>query len=364
MTAATTGSPAPSLAPVPEPPATRRSRLGWCHALFHGVLLAGHRMPEEPAALQEGVPAAVRELALLVEGPRSRFAAAARTLGTDYKGGYWMMYLIAPLAVLCSATAAAGLASPALLTGLELLLIVGILVLFLVLRRGRWQETWIRARRTAEHLRYLPLVAPFTRGAGGNWYEQLAARRGLRIIVDPQVTRVCTWLDERQAARALQLDDPAFYAGYLRYVRDLLVQQIHYHTLKAGVERALSHRVSLTSTAFFAITIACTVLLFTGNLAGQTHPNEYLRVFATVLPALGAGLRGVLAQGESHRVAALSEGMAIRLTQLREHLDTLDAQGSAREDLENLVWNAVQELLSEADTWMRLQESAPLSVAG
>ena len=343
---------------------TRRARLGWLHAIFHAALTAGHHPPEEPAPLLQDVPPAVRELALQVEGHRSEFAAAARSLGSDYKGGYWMMYLIAPLAVACSATAAARLLNPRIMSGLELLLMAMILVLFTVLRRGGWQEKWIRARRTAEHLRYLPLVAPFVAGGSGNWYERLAARRGLRIIVDPEVTRVCGLLDRNGAAHALWLKDPVFVAGYVRYVEELLTQQIHYHGRKAEVEAALSRRVGLTSTAFFAVTIVCTLTLFLVSLAGRVQLNDYLRLCATVLPAIGAGLRGVLAQGESHRVATLSEGMAIRLTQLRSQLGSLPAERASTEELENLVWNAVQELLSEADTWMRLQESAPLSVAG
>jgi hypothetical protein len=79
---------------------------------------------------------------------------------------------------------------------------------------------------------------------------------------------------------------------------------------------------------------------------------------------MGGSLRGLLAQGESHRVAALSEGMSLRLAQLRTELQTLRGPADPGGKLENLVWNAVQELLSEADTWMRLQESVPLSVAG
>jgi hypothetical protein len=361
---------ADSRAPGPTPTHTRdarprrRARLGWLHTFFHAALTAGHRLPEEPVALLESVPGPVRDLALQVEDHRSEFAAAARSLGSDYKGGYWMMYLIAPLAVACSATAVAGLLNPRFMSGLEFLLMAMILGLFTLMRRGGWQEKWIRARRTAEHLRYLPLVAPFVAGGGGNWYEQLAARRGLRIIVDAEVTRVCGLLDRDGAAHALRLEDSVFFAGYVRYVEDLLAQQIHYHSQKAEVEHALSHRVGLTSTAFFAFTIVCTLTLFLGNLAGRVQLNEYLRLCATVLPAIGAGLRGVLAQGESHRVATLSEGMAIRLGQLRSQLQSLPAERPSTDELESLVWNAVQELLSEADTWMRLQESAPLSVAG
>lgn len=342
----------------------RRARLGWWHTLMHGALLIGHPRSEEPGVLLEEVPAAMRQLALLVEEYRSHFAAMARTLGADYKGGYWMMYLIAPLAVVCAAVAVSRLASPRLLSGVELLLMVAILLLFLVMRRGAWQENWIRARRTAEHLRYLPLVAPFVGGCNGNWYEQMAAQHGLRIIVDPDVTRVCAELARTESARALHLENPVFNAGYLHYVSDVLGQQIRYHGQKAALERALSHRVGLVSTSLFAITIVCTALLFIGNLEGNIKATDYLRVLATIFPAIGAGLRGILAQGESHRVATLSEGMTVRLSQLREELEALPRVGASNRELENFIWNTVQELLSEADTWMRLQEAVPLSVAG
>jgi hypothetical protein len=245
---------------------------------------------------------------------------------------------------------------------------VSILGLFLFLRRGNWQEHWVRARRTAEHLRYLPLVAPFVQNPCANWYEELAARRGLRIIVDDEVTRVCAWLGHGNATAALRLEDPAFLAGYRIYVDNLLAQQIHYHADKAAMEHTLGRRISHTSDAFFWITLGCAFLLFlvawmpSGSLVLQT-PGEYLPLFATVLPAIGAAFRGVLAQGESHQVAALSEGMSLRLGQLRLQMQSLPSGAESIGELENIVWNAAQELLSEADTWMRLQASVPLSVA-
>jgi hypothetical protein len=53
----------------------------------------------------------------------------------------------------------------------------------------------------------------------------------------------------------------------------------------------------------------------------------------------------------------------LRLGQLRLQMQSLPSGAESIGELENIVWNAAQELLSEADTWMRLQESVPLSVA-
>lgn len=351
--------------PIPHPPPYGHAWLGWWYTFWRTVLLLGHRRPrllEEPVTIPASAPSGVRELTLLLEEYRSAYAAAARTYGANYKGGYWMMYFAAPLAVFCSAATAAEIAAVQVSYGIELALILSILVLFLLMYLGDWQKLWIRSRRTSEHLRYLPLVAPFVKNRDANWYQELAARRGLRIIVDDTVTDVCAWLARTDAPGALQLEDPSFRAGYISYVQELLAQQIHYHTDKAEIERALSRRIGLTSTTFFGITILCTAVLFAMS-RGNPHRFPYLRLLATVLPAIGTGLRGLLAQGESHRVAELSEGMAKRLTQLRDQLKALPADTNSTQELENVVWNAVQELLSEADTWMRLQESAPLSPA-
>jgi hypothetical protein len=359
---------APLHKPMPNLPARTAMRLGWWHGLWHRLLLLGH-VDEPPPPPPSQAPPQIQALILLLEDHRSQFAAVARTLGAEYKGGYWMMYLLAPLAVMISAGAADFTHQSRLLSGIELVLIALILALFIAMRRGDWQDGWIRARRTAEHLRYLPLVAPFVVEPQVNWYEQLASRHGMRLIVDEEITGVCAWLGAGDAVGKMRLDEEPFRAGYLQYVDDVLVQQIHYHARKAAMEQTLARRISVMSTGFFFITLVCTALLFLETLIAPddlngNHPPHYLRFFATTLPAIAGGLRGLLAQGESHRVAALSEGMSVRLAQLRLELQTLRGSEVSAQTMETLVWNAVQELLSEADTWMRLQESVPLSVAG
>ncbi len=353
--------------PAPNVPARQMARLGWWHRLIHGLLLAGHPDHPPPPPISEAPPP-IQMLTSLLEDHRSQFAAAARSLSSDYKGGYWMMYLLAPIAVMTAAAASVFGHFGPLLSGIELFVVLMILGLYIAMRQGQWQEGWIRARRTAEHLRYLPLIAPFVADPRANWYEQFAARRGSRLTVDPELTRVCAWLGGGGAVGKLRLDDPQFVAGYVKYVDDTLAQQIQYHAGKAAMEHALARRIGGMSVGFFGITILCTALLFLEALTGWFGfqgriLSHYLRFLATGLPALGGGLRGLLAQGESHRVAAISEGMSIRLAQLRAELRAIPAGTNHVDDLENVVWNALQELLSEADTWMRLQESAELSVA-
>ncbi|HEV7613972.1 MAG TPA: hypothetical protein VGO37_18980 [Steroidobacteraceae bacterium] len=354
--------------PVPNLPQRRRIRLGWWHNIWHRLLLIGHPDVEPPLPVTQAPPS-ILSLMSLLEEHRGQFATAARALGAEYKGAYWMMYLLAPLAVMSSAAAYSLTDHSLLLSGIELLLIGLILMLFIAVRRGRWQDRWIQARRTAEHLRYLPLVAPFVADSQTNWYDQMASRHGMRLTVDKETSQVCAWLGVGETIAKLRLDDELFDAGYFKYVDDVLAQQVHYHARKAAMEYALTRRISRLSTSFFIVTIVCTALLFlesllvTGDL-GRNVLSHYLRFFATSLPAIGGALRGLLAQGESHRVAALSEGMSLRLSQLRAELQKMRASGAASQELEDLVWNAVQELLSEADTWMRLQESVPLSVAG
>jgi len=90
-----------------------------------------------------------------------------------------------------------------------------------------------------------------------------------------------------------------------------------------------------------------------------------LRFLATLLPAVGACARGLLAQSESHRMAALSEGLSQRLRALLAQARALPASltpAQSTDGIELLTWKAVQELISEADTWMRLQASVLLAV--
>src|ERR1700683_914456 len=131
-----------STPPTPNPPLTRRVRLGWWHSFWRAALLFWDRLRylAEPATVADSAPGALRELVLRLEDCRSQSAMEARTFGADYKGGYWMMYLMAPLAVFCAAGTAAGFASPRVLYGVELLLIVWILVVFWTMRRGKWEE--------------------------------------------------------------------------------------------------------------------------------------------------------------------------------------------------------------------------------
>jgi hypothetical protein len=352
--------------PIDRSADRRGARLGWWHGFWRRLLLLGHIEAPPPPVAEASPP--IRALTLLIEEHRSHFAESARALGADYKGGYWMMFLFAPAAVLAAAATVDFGRNGRLLSGIELLLIGAILILFIAMRRSRWQERWIQARRTAEHLRYLPLVAPFVADTSKNWYEQFAERHGMRIVVDEEVTRVCSLLASASSLARMSLADRGFRTGYLQYVDDVLAQQIHYHARKAAVEQALARRISRMSTAFFAITIVCTALLFVETMvtpanAGGLIPSHYLRFLATGLPAIGGGLRGVLAQGESHRIAALSLGMSVRIAQLRDEIRALATRDTPDDGLENAVWNVAQELLLEADTWMRLQEAVPLSVA-
>jgi CHASE3 domain sensor protein len=311
-------------------------------------------------------------LTALVEAARAPYVHDARLHGAEYRGAYSAMYLIAPLTVWCGVAATDGAHHSRLLSGVEFLLILTILMLFLVMKRSDWQGRWVQSRRTAEHLRYLPLVAPFIDGRRKNWYDDVARRHGTTVSADAKVTRVCGELVHTEAVVTMraELSNAKFNKGFRRYFDEILTEQIQYHTAKAAAEHALARRISVASIVLFVVTLVCTALLFfkqfviVNGIAPYLPSLSALRHLATVLPAIGGGLRGLLAQSESHRVAKLSEGTALRLAQLQRELRELSPESEPTHHLEKLVWAAVQEMLAEADTWLRLQESVPLSLGG
>lgn len=347
-----------------EPPRVGRSRLGWCHHIMRRALLAGVSSADDAHAPGEPPPA-LRPLVEIVEEYRQPYVHAAHYLAAEYRGGYSAMYLVSPILVWCGVASTHGPLQSRLLSGIEFLLIFFILILFLVMRRSRWQTRWVNARRTAEHLRYLPLIAPFVRNPESNWYDDVAHRFGQRLINEPAISRICRSLAGRFPIESIRLDDPVLATQFRTYVDEILTAQISYHASKAKSEHELGRRISLASFAFFGATIVCTALLFFENFnnAPFLPSATTLRDLATVLPAIGAGLRGLLAQSESHQVATLSEGMSARLGQLQRELRGLPESG-ANENVAVTVWNAVLEMLSEADTWLKLQESVPLTPGG
>ena len=354
----------PNFEPDIDPPRVGASRLGWCHHVMQRALLVGARAavaPREPGV----APAALQDIVRRVEAHRDPYVRAAHYLAAEYRGGYSAMFLVSPLMVWCGVSATHGGAQSRLLSGIEFLLILSILLLFLVMRKAQWQTRWVNARRTAEHLRYLPLIAPLVTDTESNWYQNVAARFGQSVSADSVITGVCKSLSERGLARDARLDDGAYGREFRIYVDGILTEQIRYHASKAESEHELGRRISLASFAFFGATIVCTALLFFEHFGDSPYlPSPTtLRDLATVLPAIGAGLRGLLAQSESHQVATLSEGMSVRLAQLQFQLRALPESGSA-DAVATTVWNAVQEMLSEADTWLKLQESVPLTLGG
>lgn len=348
---------------LPEDLHPRGSLLGSFHRIGRRLLLMGHRFPSQGRSPRPPQPLAT--FVNTLEKHRSAFAQAARLYSARYQDGYWLMFLAAALAVICAA-AGATWGNERTFAGVETFLMAGTILLYWRMRSGRWREKWLRARRAAECLRYLPLVAPFVTDRSRNWYETLTDRNAL----EPEVTRFCAWAAKHDIVADTPLLDPQVYADYRDYFAATLEGQIAYHAARARQEKALTHRLGMASNLFFIVAVGCTALIFlrpyfAGTvIEGFTPSAATLRFLATVLPAVGACARGLLAQSESHRMAALSESLESALT---SHLQQVRALAAPHGPdgitaIERLAWTAVRELLSEADTWKSLQDTVPLSL--
>lgn len=338
-----------------------RSLLGHFHRIGRWLLLAGHGF--QPHAGSPPLPQSLSAFVNVLEEHRRAYAQAARLYSARYQDGYWLMYLAVALAVVCAAGGATW-GSERVFAGIETFLMAGTIALYWRMRSGRWREKWLRARRTAECLRYLPLIAPFVTDRSRNWYETLADRNAQ----DPEVTRFCAWVAQQKIAADISLLDPQVYREYRDYLAGTLEAQIAYHEARARQETALTHRLGAASNLFFIVAAVCTALIFLrpylGGLASFTPSAATLRFLATVLPAVGACARGLLAQSESHRMATLSASVQAALT---SHLQKLRALPSPQAQdgapaVERLTWAAVRELLSEADAWKSLHDTAELSL--
>src|SRR5665213_931518 len=139
------------------------------HQLIQRLLLIGVHLESMPPARTPHAPKALQPLIDAIAESHRRFDERALHFGHRYRSGFWAIYLLSALAVLCAVLPLAlGWDSPrhALhpYAGLWAIGEVGVIgcvsaIYWLGIRRD-WQGQWLRARTTAELSWYLPMLAP------------------------------------------------------------------------------------------------------------------------------------------------------------------------------------------------------------
>jgi hypothetical protein len=289
------------------------------HQVIQRILLLGVRIDAPPPAPAPPAPAALEPLIQAVEPVRSEFDRLAMSFGNRYRSGFWAIYMLSAVAVLCAILPLAlgwddGRHAMHPFVGVwavvELLIICVVGSIYWLGHRRDWQGQWLRARTTAELIGYLPLLAPVVdladSSADADWYLRVFDP-GQHLRGAEDVAAMCRRLEPLARDRlAGAWSDPKFVADYSRWTMGVLDGQRRYHQRVGLRQKALQHRVHQVNSGLFG----CTAL---GALAHLAIHTLWLSLVTTFFPALGASLHGALAQSEAYRLGVSSERLAADL---------------------------------------------------
>jgi hypothetical protein len=330
------------------------------HQVIQRLLLIGARIESLPQAPEPKPPAALVPLIDTTAGAHRRFDARAMHFGHRYRSGFWAIYLLSAVAVLCAVmplalgwdSASHSLHPYAGMWAVSEVMVIGsVSSIYWLGHRRDWQAEWLRARTTAELTWYLPMLAPlldFTApSTEPNWYLRVFDP-GQHVRGADDVAALCA--ESEPLARELLAaawDDPNFIASYTQWTIDILEQQRHYHFRVSSKQHALRHRVHTLNSALFALTAVGALLhLFIHTL--------WLSLVTMFFPALGASLHGALAQSESFRLETTSARLVTELEgailRIREALQERGSSGEVQ-GLKAAIEAAMALILEEHQDW-------------
>ena len=341
------------------------------HQAIQRLLLIGARLESFPHVPPPKKPARLAPLFAAVEAAHQRFDQRALDYGNRYRSGFWVIYLLSAVAVLCAVLPLAlGWDSPShmfhpyarLWAICEVIIIGVVLLIYWLGHRSDWQGEWLRARTTAELTSYLPMLAPIldfdSPALEPNWYVRLFDP-GQHLRTADDVSVLCAQL-EPEARKLLSgaWTDPEFIQDYIRWTIDTLEDQRRYHSRVSAKQHALLHRVHRINGTLFGLTaLAALMHLFIHEL--------WLSLVTTFFPALGASLHGAMAQSETYRLAATSERLARDLgdaiARIQHSMSLLTGNPSAA--VKSSVEGALALILEEHQDWNLLVRPHHLPLA-
>jgi hypothetical protein len=341
------------------------------HQWVQRLLLAGVRLESFDEPAHADLPERLKPAVDAARPEHRRFDERAIHFGHRYRSGFWAIYLLSAIAVLCAILPLAlGWDSPqhafhsyaGVWAVCEVAIIAVVSTIYWLGHHNDWQGQWLRARTTAELTWYLPMVAPlldFTSSEGDqepNWYVR-KFDPGQHLRTGDDVSRLCTRLEPLM--RDL-LDgawsDPAFVGSYVRWTLYILEQQRLYHRRVAARQHALLHRVHSLNTLLFGLTAL-------GALLHLLIHSLWLSLVTTFFPALGASLHGALAQSEAYRLGATSERLARELGDASEKIRAAASPGSSLIELKAAIEAALSLILEEHQDWHLLVRPHHLPLA-
>jgi hypothetical protein len=342
------------------------------HQAIQRLLLLGVRLESYERLPPSQPPQLLAPLVEAIEPEHRRFDQQAVHYGHRYRSGFWAIYLLSAIAVLCAVLPLAlGWDSPqhvfhsfaGVWAVIEVLIIGVVSTIYWVGHRYDWQGQWLRTRTTAEMAWYLPMLAPlldFTSPrAEANWYIR-AFDPGQHLRTADDVSRLCARVEPlARKILATAWSDSGFVGSYARWTLDILEQQRRYHSRVAARQHALLHRVHSINGYLFGLTaLGATLHLVIHTL--------WLSLVTTFFPALGASLHGALAQSEAYRLGATSERLARELGNSSEHIQTALAEVTTSGSpvaLKAAIEGALALILEEHQDWNLLVRPHHLPLA-
>jgi hypothetical protein len=289
------------------------------HQAIQRLLLIGARIETFPRLPPIQPPEGLAPLVAAVESEHRKFDQRAIEYGHRYRSGFWAIYLLSAVAVLCAVLPLAlGWDSPTHIfhpfAGVwavaEVVIIGTVSAIYWLGNRRDWQGQWLRARTTAELVSYLPMLAPIldfnSTGSDPNWYVR-AFDPGQHVRTADDVSALCSRIEPLAKERLSGAwSDPVFVTAYVSWALNMLEQQRRYHSAVAAKQHALLHRVHSINGWLFELTAL-------GALLHLVIHTLWLSLVTTFFPALGASLHGALAQSEAYRLGSTSERLAREL---------------------------------------------------
>jgi hypothetical protein len=342
------------------------------HQVIQRLLLVGVRFEKLPAPPPPQPPQRLLPLIESIAVAHRKFDQRAIHYGHRYRSGFWAIYLLSAIAVLCAVMPLAlgwdsALHSMHPFSGLwavaEVLVIGSVSAIYWLGHRRDWQGEWLRARTTAELTWYLPLIAPLLDFSQpqmqANWYLRVLDP-GQELPGADEIAALCA--RSEPLARTLLADawsDQEFISQYAQWTIDVLQDQKLYHARIAVRQHALLHRVHRVTSGLFGLTAL-------GAMVHLLLHTLWLTLVTTFFPALGASLHGALAQSEAYRLGATSERLVHELqgaiTEIRTALAGQPA-GARVEALKASVQAAVALILEEHQDWHMLVRPHHLPLA-
>jgi hypothetical protein len=342
------------------------------HQAIQRLLLIGAHFDSPAPSAAPQTPARIAPIAAAIAPAHRAFDERAVLFGHRYRSGFWSIYLLSAVAVLCAILPLAlgwdsrshtlhpyaGFWAVA-----EVGVIATVSTIYWLGHRRDWQGEWLRARTTAELTWYLPLLAPLvdlTPGAGdANWYARVFDP-GEHVEGADEIAVICT-RNEGLARTALAgaWEDTGFVRAYAHWTMDILEQQRLYHRGIALRQHELLHRVHRLNTWLFGLTAL-------GALTHLVLHTLWLSLITTFFPALGASLHGALAQSEAYRLSATSERLVGDLAGAIERVRAaLGSEIGAPEvaAIRNSIEDALALILEEHQDWQMLVRPHRLPLA-